>query len=327
MEEEVKISFWKKLKTSIFGLEEYQKLAAQRLGKTVGYLAKLMFIFAFIVIVITCRFGTALNQAKQYVENEISDIYFENNILKVTPKGQMQESIVVEDEKTLNGKLIIDTQDLTQEQINSYIEDAKGYQNGIVILKDKIVFKTAMTAIPTTISLQDIATQYNIVKLDKQDILNMVSGNNIYVIYGVFLIIMCIYLLIIYLSTVLIDAILYSFLGYITGMFSKLRLKYSACYNIAVHALTLPIILNLVYMVINILTGYTIQYFDIMYMAVTSIYIITAVLMIKSDMIKKQIELSKIITEQEKVRQEMERRGKIKNPQRRREKKTTGKEK
>lgn len=33
MEEEVKISFWKKLKISIFGLEEYQKLIVQKQEK------------------------------------------------------------------------------------------------------------------------------------------------------------------------------------------------------------------------------------------------------------------------------------------------------
>ena len=43
-------------------------------------------------------------------------------------------------------------------------------------------------------------------------------------------------------------------------------------------------------------------------MAIACIYIITAILMIKSDVIKKQMELSKIIAEQEKVKQELARR-------------------
>ena len=90
------------------------------------------------------------------------------------------------------------------------------------------------------------------------------------------------------------------------GICSNLRLKYSAAYNIATYSLTLPIVLNLIYAVINILTGYTISYFSIMYMAITCIYIITAILMIKSDVIKKQMELSKIIQEQERVKLELE---------------------
>ena len=44
-----------------------------------------------------------------------------------------------------------------------------------------------------------------------------------------------------------------------------------------------------------------------MYTAIASIYIITAILMIKSDVIKKQLELNRIIEKQKKVREELKR--------------------
>lgn len=308
MEEENKISFWKKIKISIFGLEDYQKLAVQKIGKTIGYIAKLMIIFAFFLsIALTYQFSTTVKNIRQYIEDEISEITLQDNTLTVTSKANPDEAIIIEDEKTLNGKLIIDTHDLTEEKIDEYTQQVKGYTNGIVVLKDKIIFNTGMTAVSSTISLNDILQQYNIVKLDKQEIINMLSNTNEWILYAVFFITMSIYLFIIYISTVLIDALLYSLLAYITGIFSRLRLRYSACYNIAVHSLTLPIILNLVYMIVNQFTGYTIKYFSIMYMAITCIYIVTSILMIKSDVIKKQMELSKIITEQEKIKQELER--------------------
>ena len=308
MEEENKISFWKKIKISIFGLEEYQKLATQRVGKSIGYLAKLMLIFVFLIsLVVTYRFSTVVNQVKQYVENEVEEIHFEENKLTVKPKDEGNQAIIAEEDELLNGKIIIDTGDLNEEQVTKYEEAVKGYSNGMIILKDKIIFKTGITAMSTTMSYQDISQRYHIVKLDKQDITNMLSGTMIWTIYITFFITMAIYLFIIYFSTVLVDALLYSILGYITGVFSRLRFKYSATYNIAVHSLTLPIILNLVYMIVNQLTGYTIQYFSIMYMAITCIYIITSILMIKSDMIKQQMELSKIISEQEKIKQELAR--------------------
>lgn len=313
MEEEKKISFFKKIKISIFGLENYQNLATQKVQKTVGYLAKLMLIFAFLLaIALTYQFGKITNNVKQYLENEISELHFENNKLVVNAKENSNNPIVIDNENELNGKLIIDTSDVSEEKINNYMEDVKGYANGIIILKDKIIFKTSMTAVYSNISFADVSEQYNLVKLDKQDILSMLSGTTIYM---VFFIVMAIYLFIIYFSTVLIDALLYSLLAYITGMFSRLRLKYIACYNIAVHSLTLPIILNLIYIIVNLLTGYTIKYFDIMYMAITCIYVITSILMIKSDIIKKQIELSKIISEQEKVKQELERKEQEKKEQ------------
>lgn len=308
MEEDVKISFWKKLKISIFGLEDYQKLAVQKTGKTIGYLAKLMLIFAFILsIVLTYQFTSSVDKVKQYIENQFEEISYQDGILKVVQKNNEKNPIVIVDEERLSAKFIIDTDDLTNEQVDKHAEEVKGYTNGIVILKDRIIVKTGMAAASTTVNLKDIADQYHVVKLDKQDILSMLSGSNIWMLYIAFFITMYIYLFIIYFSTVLVDALLYSLLGYIAGVFSRLRLKYSATYNIAVHALTVPIILNLIYIAVNMLTGYTIKYFDIMYMAITSIYVITAVLMIKSDVIKRQMELSKIISEQEKVKQELER--------------------
>lgn len=308
MEEENKISFWKKIKISIFGLEEYQKLAVQKVGSSIGYLAKLMLIFVFLIsLAITWNFAKVVNQVSSYIENEIAEIHFEENTLMVKPKDEGNQAIIAEEDELLNGKIIIDTGDLNEEQVTKYEEAVKGYSNGMIILKDKIIFKTGITAMSTTMSYQDISQRYHIVKLDKQDITNMLSGTMIWTIYITFFITMAIYLFIIYFSTVLVDALLYSILGYITGVFSRLRLKYSATYNIAVHALTLPIILNLVYMIVNQLTGYTIQYFSIMYMAITCIYIITSILMIKSDMIKQQMELSKIISEQEKIKQELAR--------------------
>lgn len=306
MEEENKISFWKKIRISILGLEDYQKLAIQKTSKTIVYLAKLMLIFAFTLsTILTFKLGITLKNVNNYIQNEISEINFENNILDITPKNNTDKSIIIENEDVLNGKLIIDTGNLEEEKINSYIEEIKGYTNGILVLKDKVVFKTAISAVSSNIYYKDIALQYNIVRLDKQEIVNILSGSSIWGLYLFFFVTMCIYLFIIYFSTILLDALLYSIFAYIVGAISKLFLKYSATYNIAAYALTLPIALNLAYIVVNSLTGYTIKYFDIMYIAITCIYIITSILMIKSDMIKKQMELSKIISEQEKIKAEM----------------------
>ena len=54
-------------------------------------------------------------------------------------------------------------------------------------------------------------------------------------------------------------------------------------------------------MIVNILTGYTVKYFNVLYMAIACIYVIAAILIIRSDIIKQQIELSKIMQEQENI--------------------------
>ncbi len=309
MEEESKMSFWKKIKTSILGLEEYQKLALQKVTKAITYLAILMLIFAFFVTLsITYRFHKVTQEVADYIENNIQTLEFQQGQLLIAAKDKpKQEPIIIEEENYLNGQIIIDTNTLTQEQINSYKEQIKNYANGIIIVKDAIYFKVNGIGPETSISLTDISNQFNIVNIQKSDIINFLRGNQIYQFYVAFFIALYIGIFINFLATTLLDVILYSAIAYIVGICTHIRLRYIAAYNIAAYSLTLPILLNIVYAVLNILTGYTISYFDIMYMAISCIYIITAILMMKADIIKRQMELSKIIAEQEKVKQEIAR--------------------
>ncbi|MBR1803219.1 MAG: DUF1189 domain-containing protein [Clostridia bacterium] len=306
--EESKLSFWKKIKISIFKFEEYQQLAAQKVGKTIEYLLKLMLIFSLIAsIAVTFQFMTQLVKITHYFDEAISSLHFENEQLTVNAKENAEEPIIFEDTDKLNTKILIDTRKIEQSEIEEYTKSMDGYTVGVVVLKDKIILKSNRMAMTSQMPYSTIVEQYNINHLEKQDIFDFLSGRQLFTIGAVFFIVMMIYLFVIYFSTVLLDAILYSILGYIEGIISRIRLRYGAVYNIAIHAMTLPIILNLIYFVVNVLTGFTIQYFQIMYTAITCIYIITAILMIKSDVIKRQMELSKIIEEQERIKQEMAR--------------------
>lgn len=287
-------------------LENYQQLATQKVAKTIGYLAKLMVLFSVIAsTAVTAKFMAQTKKMVQEFDEKVSLLSFEENNLTVIAKELQNNPIILEDFKNFHTKIVIDTKQLNQSQIEEYTNDIDGYTIGMVILKDKIILKSNRLAATTQIPYSVVAQQYPLNNLQKQDILNLLEGRQAWTIGIAFFFIMTFYLFVIYFSTVLLDAIFYSLLGYIEGMISKLRLRYSAVYNIAVHAMTLPILLNLIYFVVNVLTGFTIRYFQIMYTAITCIYIIAAILMIKADVIKKQMELSKIIEEQEKVRQEM----------------------
>lgn len=310
VEEESKMSFWKKWKTSIFGLEEYQKLALQKVTKTIGYLAILMLIFAFFLsIAVTYQFHKTVDKVAQYIDKNIEIFEFKQGSLQVKAKDKPEDEPIVIDEKDgFYGKMIIDTKDLSQEQIEQYEEEVGSYVNGILVLKDKIILKTSLLNGSITISLNEVAEKIHLVNVEKKQVLEFVSGSQMLQLDCSFLVAFLGPVFVWFFCATLMDAVIYSIIAYTVGIFSRLRLKYSAAYNIAAYGLSLSISLNIIYAVINILTGYTIKYFSIMYSAITCIYIMTAILMIKSDVIKKQIELSKIIAEQEKVRQEMERR-------------------
>ncbi len=125
-----------------------------------------------------------------------------------------------------------------------------------------------------------------------------------YPIYAMFIIISLVYLFIIYTLEILIDVLLLSVVGYLVTKIVNVKFKYRSIFNMSIYALTLSILLYLIYTIVNIFTMFTVKYFDIAYNAIAYIYMITAILTIKSDLIKQQIELQMIQKEQKKVKEE-----------------------
>lgn len=123
-------------------------------------------------------------------------------------------------------------------------------------------------------------------------------------VYAIFVAISFVYLYIAYLIQILIDILLLSVVGYLLSKIISVRFKYKSIFNMSAYALTFSIILYMIYIIINLFTGFTVKYFEIAYNAIAYIYIITAMLMIKSDLIKQQIEVDKIVQEQKKIREE-----------------------
>ena len=86
----------------------------------------------------------------------------------------------------------------------------------------------------------------------------------------------------------------------------KAKISGKGIYSIAVHSLTLPIMLNVIYVVLNIIFNIEITYFRTMYTAIAYIYIIASILMIKSDLIKREQVVTQIVEVQKKIRDEID---------------------
>lgn len=303
-----KLTFWEKMKISIFDFERYQELATEKIVKTICYIAILVLIFALVIAgMMTYKFSVTIANIRDYINNNIENIHFENNELSIITKNN-EKVTTIQDEET-NIKVVLMTQIEDEKQIQKSINEMNSEENAVLILKDRILIKNEIITKPITYSYKTVAEQYNINKIDKQKALNLLSYDTlkpvIFVMFGMFFVY---FFLIAYLPSTLIDIIILSIFGYIVSAITKMKLKYSAIYNIAAYSLTLSIILNTIYAIVQGLTGFTIKYFEVMYTTVASIYITAAILMIRSDVIKKQIELNQIIEEQEKVRQELQRR-------------------
>ena len=264
--EQKKIPFFKKLKNAIVNFDEYQNFSQEKLGTAIKYFLKLMLIFSILISAfLTARLYKEIETVKTSFTDECPDFRIENNTL------------------------IIDGEN-------------KKYQRIIAFYKDKMVMKTLDTK--TSMTYEDISKNQNINGLSKQQILDYTNSSTMILIYITFFVITIVFGLIAYSIQILLDIFLLSIIGLIMSKIAAVKLKYKEIFNMSIYALTLSIVLYLIYICVNITTGFTIKYFDLAYEIISYIYIITAILMIKSDLIKQQIEIGKIVEEQKKVREE-----------------------
>ena len=295
--------FFKTVLKSIKDFDKYEQFGLEGMGRTCLYLLQMVAIITIIVVaVLIYQFSTTMQSAVIYFNDNVQEMSYTDGILTVNSNQKLE----VDTNSTIAQKIIVDTSDLTDEQIEQYRTDLNDLNSGIILLKDKILIKNEMLTAITETTYTDILSQYNITNLDKQSVLDYIYANQSQVYISV-AIVEFIYMFAIYLTSILMDTLILALLGLIVSRIAGMKIKFSACFSMGVHALTLPIILNILYIILNAFTGYTIKYFQIMYTAISYIYMVAAILIIKSDYIKRQMELDKLKLEQEKVRAELDR--------------------
>ena len=293
-ESKKKTNFFKQAYKSVKDLDKYEDFAAEQPKVAFKYLLKLILL---LTIIVAAFYTYKIVDSLKVVVPEFS---YSNGELSVTGEQPM----IFEQLQQELGKVIIDT-NITGNESEKYQEEINGRTVGILILKDKIIMTSDDTSGQVVYNYLDVANRYGITELTKQDVINYMDGLNPISTYASVYLMIFIYLFIIYLISVLMDILILSILAFLVSKLTRLRLKFAPSFNIAVHGITLSVVLNLVYIIINLLTGFTIKYFQFMYTTIAYIYVIVAILMIKTDFINRQLELMKIAQEQEKVREEM----------------------
>lgn len=297
-----KTNFFKQAFKSIKDLDKYEDFATEQPKQAFKYLVKLIFIFALIV---------AMFYTYKTVESVI-DIY--SNIKDIIPEfsyanGELnvdgEQPIILNQLEEKLGKVIIDT-NIQENATEKYEEEIKNNDVAVLVLKDKIIIKSDNTTGQVVYDYKDIASTYNLNEFTKKDAIEYIEQINIVSVYLFICFTIFVYLFIVYFVSILIDVLILAVLAFIVSRISKIKLKFAPSFNIAVHSITLPALLNLIYIIVNLLTGFTIKHFQFMYTTISYIYVIVAVLMIKTDFLTRQLELMKIAHEQEKVREELQ---------------------
>jgi len=293
-----KLSFFKRIKSAIINIDEYLRFSEEKISVTIKYILKLVLIFSFILaIALTYKIVDEANKLIDDFKNEFPQFSLQDGILDI--EGENQQ-IVKGDESGYFG-FIVDNQ--KESLVDVY--KAGDYQRVIGLLKNKLIIRD-VDGVETSITYEEFSKNYDLNYFNKQSIIEFVSGSNINKIYVISAVIIFVYFFIVYLVQFLLDILLLSVVGYILSKIVGVKLKYKSIFNISAYAITLSIILYAIYMIVNLFTGFTIKYFEIAYNAIAYIYIITAMLTIKSDLTKQQIEVGKIVEEQKKVREELQ---------------------
>ncbi len=105
----------------------------------------------------------------------------------------------------------------------------------------------------------------------------------------------------------LMVSVLTSFIGWIDLVFLRIKMKYSKLFTLSIYASTLSVILTVAYTMLNAFGGVYIDMFDYLSILIAYIYITAVIYMIRSDLIKQQIELIRIATVQAEEKERLER--------------------
>ena len=298
-----KLSFFKNIFYSIFDFDKYTQFLKENIGQTVLYLAIILILFSLMFTAFSAKTSIdRIDTLLKPLKNNISSISLENDILTVNDNNKVE----FETDLTYNGIIVIDTSDLDEEKINEYRKLSSEDKTYYIFLNNKFIVnypgdegrvEESYASLKQTNS-SDMYLINSIVKnwdsLDNNNIVNTA------VVITSFLDTLYIY----FINTAL-NLILISTLSYLSAKILKVNIRYNGAFKIASHAITLPIVLDLIYNIINVFTYFEIPYFIIMYFGVSYIYVLTALFMMKSDNVTMQKELNKIKEVEDMVKEEL----------------------
>ena len=299
-EEVVKIPKHKKFWYSITKFERYPEMATEGVGRAFGYLTWLIFTFSIIfAIALVIKFTGLAKEGIRFLDKNFNEISYS--------EGTITIDTVNKSATTDWGNVIVNTEELSKEKLEEY-EKKKSYTDiEIIWLKEYVILKYNNETMK--IEYKDVLDNFGVKEFDKSVIMNFLNEKlNSPKTYITYFVVISIYLFIAYFITTLLDIIMLSLFGLITTAFAGIQIRYRALFNMAVYSITISTVLKLIYVIVKTFTGFNIKHFDLMHTAISFICLTAAIFMIKSDVIKQQLELMKIIEikkqEQEKEKEE-----------------------
>lgn len=306
---EVKINFFKKVWYSITKFEQYPTMAMEGLKRAIKYLVILTAIVTvFLTLGSVIQMKILVEDLARYIQDNIPEFSYVDGNLSM----QTEENLIIENIETIGiDKIVINTIAENPEQKDQIEKENLVTGTNLFLFKDEIVLE-AKTEEGETVrqpfTYSDFIAGYTggeLQEFNKTEFINYLTSDKMYTFYLSYGTTAFISLLIANIIVVLLDVLEIAILGSITATIARIRIKFGAIYSMAAYSLTLPMILNILYIVINYFTNFTITYFQVAYIAIAYIYLAAAIFILKDDVIKKLQEVEKIKQEQLNVREEI----------------------
>lgn len=320
----VNINFFKKVWYSITKFEKYPEMATEGLGRALKYLVMMCaFITVFMTISSFIEMKKVVLNLSEYIEQNIPEFSYEDGQIQM----DTEEPIIIDNIQYDGINRIIINPLLENDEEKEKFE-AENDATGVTIyfFKNQIVMRTKAENIDTKISpytYKDFVQNYagdDVKAFEKTQLIEYMRSSKMNNFYGKYMISSFISLLLVEIIITLIDALEIAAFGWLTTMITRIRIRFVAIYNMAVYALTLPMILNMLYIIVNYFTTFTISYFQVAYITIAYIYLAAVIFLLKDDLLKKLEEVEKIKKEQEKVREEIKEQEENKEPESKEEK-------
>ena len=284
----IKIGFFKKIKISVIDFDKYHKIASERGIRGLLYLVELILVFAMILsFAISYKSTNAIKGIGKKLENQVPEFYVENNQMHIDSR----EPILIESQDYSEFKIILDNENEDLEYYKEQFEIKNNSEYIIVLNKDGVKIQTP-TNQKIIKSYKELKEQYKISIESKRDIINLANNNEL--LLAIF-VVMLIPLFITFFASTLLDVLALSLIGVIVKRLIRLPLNYSAIFGMSASAITLPIILNLIYLILNLIYGFEMEYFQVMYTIIAYIYLIAALIIMKANLVKNKIMIARII--------------------------------
>lgn len=292
-------NFLGRIKRSIFNVEKYGEYLLEKTSIAVKYFFGIVLIISLVLAAVsTYHFSGIVNKAYSYVKNELPEFTYANG--KVT----FAKSVEGYDEDMDLYNIISADGEISDGVKENYKEKVKDYTYAIILLQDEVIVLESGEFME--LSYTDIESSYDISITNKSDLVESLDSIGEYGINTTYFIAAVLSLYIANIITYIADVLMVCIFGYLVAKMVGIPLTVGKTFVLSIYALTLSIILSTIYSVVYSLTGFVIEYFDIMYLLVSYIYIIAAILIIKSDLIKQQMELQKIYKVEKEVKKELE---------------------